>query len=80
MIQKWLKEHPELTSEYWPRKSEDLNPFRKIWSEFQDALRLQRLQPQDADELWEGIEELWRFRSLKPSYWNGLMKSVHADI
>jgi hypothetical protein len=76
----WLQEHPELSSEYWPRKSEDLNPFRNIWSEFQGALMLQRLQPTDADELWEGVEELWRFRSQKPSYWEGLINTLRANF
>ena len=33
-----------MPSKYWPRKSEDHNPFRKIWFEFQDSLGLLRLQ------------------------------------
>ena len=59
LFQDWFKDHPEVKLEYFPMKSEDLNPFKIVWNEFVGALRLQRLQPKDAEEIWAGIEELW---------------------
>ena len=79
-FQDWFKDHPEVKLEYFPMKSEDLNPFKIVWNEFVGALRLQRLQPKDAEEIWAGIEELWFFRSSRLSYWEGLFQSFRADL
>lgn len=80
VLKHWFKDHPEVKLDNFPNKSEDLNPFMNVWSEFVDALRLQRLQPQDEQELWAGIEELWYYRSLKLSYWDGLIQSFRANL
>ncbi len=44
------------------------------------ALRLQRLQPQDSEELWAGVEELWGYRSQRPLFWEGLVKSFKHKL
>lgn len=80
LLRDWFKDHPEIKHDSFPKKSEDLNPFLILWSEFVDALRLQRLQPENPDELWAGIEELWFYRSLKSSYWDGLVQSFRANL
>ena len=67
-------------SPQFPQKSEDLNPLKIVWNEFVGALRLQRLQPKDTEEIWAGIEELWFFRSSRLSYWEGLFQSFRADL
>ena len=49
-----------------------------IWSEFESYFRLQRIQPQEDEDLWFGVEELWKYRTEKPGYW--LYNSLRADL
>lgn len=80
VVREYFKKHEEFKFEPWPLKSWDVNPFRTIWHDFQQSLRLQRIQPQDEEDLWEGIKELWENRSKRPGYWKGLIESLRADL
>jgi hypothetical protein len=43
----------------WPPKSEELCLFFTIWDRIEEAIRLQRNQPQTAKELFDLIELFW---------------------
>lgn len=79
-VREWFQEHEEFKPELWPRKSWDLNPFKTIWYDFTQSIRLQRLQPQTEDELWEGVQELWGYRGERPLYWKGLVDSLKVNM
>lgn len=79
VVRDWFRERKELKPQFYPY-GKDINPFKTIWHNLEGSLRLQRLQPQDCDELWEGIQELWEYRTAKPLFWEGLVKSFRADL
>lgn len=76
----WIRNHPEFQTKYWPKNSWDINPFTKVWNDFVGSLRLQRLQPQNQDELWEGVQELWGYRAEKPLFWEGILEAFKLDL
>ena len=80
VVREWLLNHREFHPEPLPSKSEDLNPFNTIWSEFEAYFRLQRTQPLSAEEIWDGLEKLWGYRSEKKGYWEGLILAFKANL
>lgn len=79
-VHEWLKDHPEFSMGKWPVNSFDLNPFRRILYDFQQSVQLQRLQPKNAEELWEGLDKIWGYRGQRPLYWKGLVDHLKADL
>ena len=54
--------------EKWPPKSSHLSPFKTIWSLIEQSIRLQRRQPQIADELWDYVNTMWKKRTGQPLF------------
>lgn len=79
-VREWFNDHEEFKLQPWPPKSRDFNPFSTIWSDFARSIQLQRLQPIDDVELFEGISELFGYRQEKPLYWEGLIKSLKHNL
>ena len=80
VVRDWQTNHPEFKLERFPPKSYDINPFQEIWRYIEGSLRLQRVQPKDAEELWEGIKEIWDYRSQRPLFWQGLVDQFRANL
>ena len=57
----------------WPSSSPDLNPIENVWGRM--SIELQKLSPQNADDLRKALKTLWR-RLVTREYCESLINSM----
>ena len=64
----------------WTAKSYHLSPFATIWSLIEQGIRLQRNQPQNAEQLWDYVNLMWERRSEQPLFWKRITSNLQAKL
>lgn len=60
----------------WASYSPDINPIENIWGLLTKKIYKRNFRPQNANELWEAIEECWEELSQDQHLWQNLIASI----
>lgn len=58
LIREWVN-HNNINVLPWPAKSPDLNPIENVWGYIVKQIYKRPFRPENADELWQAIENAW---------------------
>ena len=60
-VQRWFARRPKIELISWPRKSPDLNVVEHMWAKLKEGriLRHGNNPPQNPQQLWDHVVEIW---------------------
>lgn len=73
IVQNWMGEN-NINLLPWPAMSSDLNPIENLWGLMTKRLERNNFRPQNAEELWNGIQVCWE--SIPADYIQNLIASM----
>lgn len=76
----FLTDNKNISSRAWPPKSRDLNRSQLYGKNLNLEFWLLQFQPNNAEDLFEKIENLWDYRRRRLGYWKELMDQMNVNL
>lgn len=67
IVTQWIQ-NAHIESLPWPSNSPDINPIENIWGVIVKRLYRRNFMPQNSEELWQCIQEVWEELSLEENF------------